>query len=165
MKSFQSLLMNLTILAGVAGFSAFIAIAEEKPVTSSLGNPKIKLIGEMTLPSAINKIVFEKGKDGKSKIVKILTKDGLYSVDDELEYSLDTKFKQKNDDKTQLVLENISNDCRYAVMKKNTGDRNTGSLCVTRDSVRIKFLAHVFKSGRNRTRQQWNGSPTGLDHV
>ncbi len=90
--------------------------AEEKPITSSLGNPKIKLIDEMTLPSAISKIVFETGKDGKTRISNILTRDAYYAVDEKSALTCLLDLNQwKTDDGTWVFEESISNNNQYAI--------------------------------------------------
>lgn len=116
MKHFTKAIVIIAMLVGFGDCLPSSAFAEEKPITSSLGNPKIKLIGEMTLPSAINKIVFEKGKDGKSRIGKILTKDGFYSVDEKfgLKSLLDLK-QWKTENSRWVFEEGISNDGNYAL--------------------------------------------------
>ena len=82
MKHFTTCVVILGFFCGLAHCLPPKAFAEEKPITSSLGNPKIKLIGELTLPSRITNIFFEKGKDGKYRIGKVLTQEGFYSIDE-----------------------------------------------------------------------------------
>jgi hypothetical protein len=109
----------VVIIAMLGGFGDCLmpgVFAEEKPITSSLGNPKIKLIGEMTLPSAINKIVFEKGKDGNYKIGKILTKEGFYSVDDKYGVKTILDLNRWKTEKERFRFEEaISHDGNYAI--------------------------------------------------
>jgi hypothetical protein len=116
MKHFTKVVMILAILGTFGDCLPPGAFAEEKPITSSLGNLKIKLIGEMTLPSAINKIVFEKGKDGKTRISNILTRDGYYAVDEKsaLTYLLDLN-QWKTDDGAWVFEESVSHDGQYAI--------------------------------------------------
>ena len=82
MKHFTTYVVILGFFCGLVHCLPPKAFAEEKPITSSLGNPKIKLIGELTLPSRITNIFFEKGKDGKYRIGKVLTQEGFYSIDE-----------------------------------------------------------------------------------
>ncbi len=82
MKHFTTCVVILGFFCGFTHCLPPRAFAEEKPITSSLGNPKIKLIGELTLPSRITNIFFEQGKDGKYRIGNVLTQEGFYSIDE-----------------------------------------------------------------------------------
>ncbi len=82
MKRFTTYVVILGFFCGLTHCLPPKAFAEEKPITSSLGNPKIKLIGELTLSSRITSIFFEKGKDGEYRIGKVLTREGFYSIDE-----------------------------------------------------------------------------------
>ena len=116
MKRFTTYVVILGFFCGLVHCLPPRAFAEEKPITSSLGNPKIKLIGEMTLPSAINKIVFEKGKDGKTCISNILTRDGYYAVDEKSALTCLLDLNQwKTDDGTWVFEESVSHDGQYAI--------------------------------------------------
>jgi hypothetical protein len=116
MKSSRGFLTIQMLMITVLCFAVFQTYAEEKPITSSLGNPKIKLIGEMTLPSAINKIVFAKGKDGKTRISNILTKEGYYAVDEKSALTCLLDLNQRKTEDTRWVFEDaISNDGVWAL--------------------------------------------------
>ena len=116
MKSSRGFLSIQMLMISMLCMGVFRTYAEEKPITSSLGNPKIKLIGEMTLPSAINKIVFEKGKDGKTRISNILTRDEYYAVDEKSALTCLLDLKQWKTENSRWVFEEgISNDGNYAL--------------------------------------------------
>ena len=118
MKHFTTCVVILGFFCGFTHCLPPKAFAEEKPITSSLGNPKIKLIGELslTLPSRITNIFFEKGKDGKYRIGKVLTQEGFYSIDEthQVKTLLDLN-NWKNDDGSWVFEENVSYDGQYAI--------------------------------------------------
>ena len=107
MKHFTTCVVILGFFCGFTHCLPPKAFAEEKPITSSLGNPKIKLIGELslTLPSRITNIFFEKGKDGKYRIGKVLTQEGFYSIDEANQIKTLLDLNNWKTDKERFVFE------------------------------------------------------------
>ena len=105
MKHFTIGVVILGFFCGLVHCLPPKAFAEEKPITSSLGNPKIKLIGELTLPSRITNIFFEKGKDGKYRIGKVLTQEGFYSIDEANQIKTLLDLNNWKTDKERFVFE------------------------------------------------------------